>query len=110
MHALCAANGATYVHLLQPNQYVEGSKTLTADERAVAWNADSPYLPSVAAAYPQLIEAGAELARSGVSFFDLTGLFQSVEPAVYRDDCCHFNALGNRMLSEEIVRIVAAVL
>jgi hypothetical protein len=51
------ASGARYYHFLQPNQYVVGSKPLTAGERAEAWIADHPYRRAVEAGYPSLQRA-----------------------------------------------------
>src|SRR5262249_36522140 len=35
LHRLCQANGITYYHFLQPNQYVAGSKPMGSEERLV---------------------------------------------------------------------------
>jgi hypothetical protein len=51
MHALCLLHDIRYFHFLQPNQYVEGSKELTAEERANGYAADSPYRPVVEVGY-----------------------------------------------------------
>jgi hypothetical protein len=39
MYAMAQEIGAEYLHLLQPNQYVEGSKPLSPEERRHAWQA-----------------------------------------------------------------------
>ena len=36
MKHLCDAGGIRYAHFLQPNQYIEGSKPMTAAERKIA--------------------------------------------------------------------------
>ncbi len=102
MHALCASNGIRYVHFLQPNQYVPGSKPLGPAERARAFADESPFKAPVEAGYPHLVSAGAELARDGVPFFDLTGLFAGNEAWLYDDRCCHLNAAGNALLAARI--------
>jgi len=104
---LCRANGIEYFHFLQPNQYVEGSKPLGAEERKVAIDPDSPYAASIVAGYPLLRAGGSRLAAAGVHFADLTHLFSGVDAPVYKDSCCHLNLDGNRRLAEAIAGHVA---
>lgn len=108
MHHLCESSGIRYHQFLQPNQYVEGSKPMSADERAVAIREDHPYRDAVVRGYPQLRAAGAELAAAGVDFHDLTPLFADVEEPIYADDCCHVNELGNAMLADAIAQALLA--
>ena len=53
----CGANGIEYYHFLQPNQYFEGSKPLSAEEQRVAITEKLSYGSFVPAAYPLLQEA-----------------------------------------------------
>ncbi len=108
MHQLASSRGIEYYHFLQPNQYFEGSKALTAEEKREAWSAGSPFRTLVPKGYPLLVASAGELRRRGVSFHDLTSLFADVEETVYADVCCHFNALGRRHLVEAIAAEVAA--
>ena len=39
---------------------------------------------------------------AGVDFLDLTMVFARTPEAIYIDDCCHYNQLGNRMLADAI--------
>lgn len=106
MDRLCRANGIRYHHFLQPNQYVEGSKPLTEEERATAWRADHPYRAGARRGYGLLVRAGEELLEAGVRYVDLSGIFSSETRTVYADDCCHYNALGNEILARRIAREV----
>jgi hypothetical protein len=45
---------------------------------------------------------GESLASAGVRFHDLSMVFAHENRSVYRDDCCHVNALGNEILGREI--------
>lgn len=108
MHDLCAARGIPYHHFLQPNQYVPGSKPLSARERALAYRADSLFRPLVEEGYPLLQQAGRELAAEGVAFHDLTALFSDVDDTLYVDDCCHLNPRGNRLLARAVAEVLAA--
>lgn len=106
MHQLCAANGITYLHILQPNQYVPGSKPMSADERRVAILDESPFRPGAIAGYPHLVRRGADLARLGVPFLDLSLLFQDVPDPLYRDNCCHLNDQGYAITATAIARFL----
>lgn len=108
LHRLCVANGIDYYHVLQPNQYVEGSKPLSAQEREVAIDREHVYGRHAAAGYAALRPAGEELLGAGVAYADLTGVFAEQESALYIDDCCHFNELGNQLLARAIGEFVLA--
>jgi hypothetical protein len=108
MHRLAAGNGIRYYHFLQPNQYVPGSKRLSAEERRRAFDPDHPYRHAVEAGYPALQQAAAELLREGVRFTDLTGLFRGVEESVWLDTCCHLDRHGTELLARAIGDAVAA--
>ena len=110
MHDLCEARGIPYVHFLQPNQYVPGSKPIGAEERAVAVQEGGRLQRAVVAGYPSLISAAASLVNEGVAFHDLTGVFAEIEAALYGDTCCHLNEEGNRRLGEAIGEILVGTL
>jgi len=116
MRDLATASGARYFHFLQPNQYVEGSKVFTGEERRFAdvdayAGQEFPYHPSVRnykraaqLGYPLLIESGAALAERGVRFVDLTMIFSEVRETIYRDACCHYNLSGYEIIAERMAR------
>ena len=104
---LCRANGITYFHFLQPNQYT-GFKPMSDEERRVAIAAAHPYRRGAERGYPLLIRAGSELAQHGLRFTELTGLFSNVSEPVYTDDCCHVNQLGDDLMAERIAAVILA--
>lgn len=104
---LCEANGIAYLHFLQPNQYLPGSKPLTTAEKNVAYAEDSPYRRIVEAGYPMLIAAGETLRAEGVDFHDLTAVFAAVDEPLYIDNCCHFNRQGNKIVARHVARAIA---
>jgi hypothetical protein len=110
MSQLARANGARYVHFLQPNQYLEGSKPMSAAERQTALWPGSSYERDVRAGYPLMQQAGRELKAKGVDFVDLTGLFSEVSEPLYTDSCCHFSREGNQLLGEAMGRAIAQAL
>lgn len=105
MQQLCEANGIRYVHFLQPNQYVPGSKRMGAEERRVAYQ-DLPYRELVERGYPYLKSAGEGLVEKGVSFHDLTMIFQDHEEPLYSDTCCHVNEAGYQILGRTMGQMV----
>lgn len=109
MAAIADAMGARYVHLLQPNQYVEGSKPLSAEELQHAYRIFHA-THSVRAGYPLLRERGRHLTESGIPFRDLTQLFADEADTLYRDECCHLNARGNSILARAVADAVVAAL
>lgn len=107
IHAVCRGRGVPYVHVLQPNQYVEGSKPLSDAERAVAIEPGHPWGIAARRHYGRLRDAGADLAASGVPFYDMTQVFAGVGDPLYVDNCCHFNFAGNQVLARAIAAAVA---
>jgi len=107
MSKLASANGALYLHFLQPNQYVAGSKPLSEKEKRIAFNNNQPYKKAVELFYPELIKEGSDLVKAGVNFTDLTSIFKNNADTFYIDDCCHFNQAGNSILNQKIVQTIA---
>lgn len=106
MHAIAGARGIRYFHFLQPNQYIDGSKPMDAAERRVAIRADHPYAVNVRRGYPVLRELGEDLVRRGVAFVDLTRIYEKTREVLYRDNCCHVNAAGQRLVVEAIAKAI----
>ncbi len=102
------AKGISFVHFLQPNQYVPGSKPLGEDERARAFDEQMPYRHWVEVGYPRLVEAGESLRAAGVAFHDLSRAFADVHESLYVDTCCHFRPEGYDVLMESMVPAIVA--
>ncbi|QDU63533.1 hypothetical protein Pan216_44130 [Planctomycetes bacterium Pan216] len=105
LHHLCQANNATYFHFLQPNQYVDGSKEMTTQERRRALT-DKAYADAVTKGYPLLATRGRELAAEGIAFADLTTIFEDRGDTIYIDSCCHFNQTGTEILGTAIGKFI----
>jgi hypothetical protein len=97
LDSLTRGAGAQYVHFIQPNQHVPGSKPLTEQERRTAFN---PGNEIVAESYPYLERSAATLRARGVNVHSLVELFEDTEETLYEDACCHLNRRGNRLLAE----------
>ena len=109
MAHLSQGNGIRYLHFLQPNQYVPGSKELSSEEHRTAFH-KGPGKPkqAVRAAYGLLSREGADLGQRGVEFYDLTGLFRGERRTIYQDPCCHVNQLGNELMAEAMASAILA--
>ena len=103
---LCRDKGMRYLHFLQPNQYVPGSKPMGDDEKRVAIIADHPYRRAVELGYPLLIKKGKELKQQGISYHDLTNLFADHPEAIYNDGCCHFNQAGIDLMADAVAQAI----
>lgn len=101
MAAIAHSIGAQYLHALQPNQYVEGSKVLNEIERAHAFR-EYHATTSVRRGYPLLREHGQRLQARGIDFRDMTQIFLNHAETIYRDDCCHMNASGYAILAHAL--------
>jgi hypothetical protein len=106
MYSVCRTNGIDYFHFLQPNQYVEGSKPMTEEERKAGWRDGHAYKTGVEKGYPYLIATGRELAEEGVPFHDLTMMFAENDAVLYRDTCCHLNETGYNLVVDRIVSVI----
>jgi hypothetical protein len=107
---LCEANGADYLHVLQPNQYHAGSKPLSAQELENYYTETPCHAQAVRRVYPLMIAEGARLREQGVRFHDLTMLFADVEETIYSDYFCHYNQRGNDLLAERVAGLIAEAL
>lgn len=110
LNQLCTANGTLYLHVLQPNQYVPGSKPLTEYEKDKCITPGGPVEITVKTLFPQLIEKGLKMRASGLAFSDQTQVFSTVTESLYVDPWCHFNEEGNLLLCEAIVPEILALL
>jgi hypothetical protein len=106
IHHLCQGNGTKYIHVLQPNQYLAGSKPMTDLEWKKMYVADQDYGKVIAQSYPLLIAEGPQLQKLGIDFHDLTMIFAATEETIYADPFCHYNARGNEILARAVAAAV----
>ena len=100
MQHVCDGHGAAYVHMLQANQYHEGSKPMSSQERE---DSIAPFQRAGLAAkrlYPQLVKTGPSFAADGIRFSDQTMIFSQINDPIYVDGWCHYNARGNRLMAK----------
>ena len=87
-----------YIHVLQPNQYVKGSKIYSKKELDQSLNSDMYGTPIKN--YYQLLN-GKNLKTK--NFIDERMLFKDISESIYMDNCCHMNNKGMSLLSKDIV-------
>lgn len=46
------------------------------------------------------------LSGKGCAYTDLTMLFENTQDQAYRDDCCHCNELGSKLLAQAVADAV----
>jgi hypothetical protein len=110
MQDALARQGATYVHVLQPNQYAT-SRRFSEAEAKLALNPASPFKPGAEQGYPALVAAVTALPQTAdrPHIFDATGVFDTEPSPVYVDDCCHYTRKGNELLADFVARAVLSV-
>lgn len=108
MAALCKANGARFISILQPSPYSSRFDHPTADIPYVRDLTDSewPGLGAIAGdAQAALAKESAGLRRKGVEAVDLSEGFRDKTEDVFID-IGHLNAAGHRILAAEIAEAV----
>jgi hypothetical protein len=109
MHTMLAAEGISYVHVLQPNQYYT-TRPFTPDQAATAVLEGSPFKPGAEQGYPRLeraLESG-QLARAGVVVVNGVHLFDRETSPVYIDNCCHYTRRGNELLADAVASAIVS--
>lgn len=106
LYAISQANNLTYLHILQPNQYVDGSKPLSEKEKKIAINPNNKWGIAAKEGYAHLISRGKQLKANGIPFYDLSMVFKDSTEELYVDDCCHFGKNGNIIMGKKIAEIL----
>lgn len=94
------ALGADSLHVLQPNQYLEGSQNLAVVGKSI--DPEHFYADAARRGYPQLVGATANLAAQGVPILDLTLVFREATLNPWSDACCHLTDPGYRQFAEAL--------
>jgi len=99
MKRLAEANGAGYLHVVQPNQYFS-QHVFSAHEREVALSAPEKheYRVGVEVGYRLLAERQATLTANGI--VSAVDLFDNEREEIYSDGCCHYTAKGETLLAQ----------
>lgn len=92
------ARGIPYLHFVQPNQYLKGSKPLSTIEKANFTN-NVEHGGPIALYYDKLKVSELQT----FSKYDHRYLFKGENRTVYSDECCHFNYLGMDNIIDSII-------
>jgi hypothetical protein len=110
MNDLLTKRDVPYVEFLQPNQYYTTRRQFTEAERAIAFSEGSPFRAGAEAGFPKLLSRVVGLQQSGVRLFNAVDAFDDVKEPVYVDNCCHYNAFGQKIFAEFVApRIVSGL-
>lgn len=110
MNDLLAARKIPYFEFIQPNQYYSTNRQFSSDEKKIAFDEKSQYKEGTIKGYPKLLAKVSRLQAAGVKVFNAVNVFDETRDIVYRDDCCHYNDLGNDLLSRYIGQNIVTVL
>lgn len=99
---LAPAYGFTYIHVIQPNQYVAESKPLSGEEKE-KYLAYTHYGDPIRDYY-HLLNFDFWPAPEQATLLDLRDIFRNQPETLYRDACCHLNNTGMALLSEAIAQ------
>jgi len=109
LYAACKANNLTYIHVLQPNQYVKGSKPLSEKEQKIAIDPTNEWGIVAREGYGHLITGGKKLKNRGIPFYDFTTIFKDSTDDIYIDVCCHFGQNGYAIMAKRLAKIVIEI-
>ena len=110
IHEILKENNIPYFHILQPNQYYPTQRVFSEAEKKVAFSQDSPYQDAVKKGYPLLLKEVNELKANQINFFDGVAILDDTKEPAYIDNCCHYNPLGENILSNFVADSVVNVL
>lgn len=110
MNQILSSRNIPYFHFIQPNQYYPTKRAFTAQEKEIAINKESPYIEGVKKGYPVLLSKIDDLQKARVNVFSAVNILDNTKETVYKDACCHYNAVGEEVLanyiSSSIIKVV----
>ncbi|HBB95704.1 MAG TPA: hypothetical protein DC054_09970 [Blastocatellia bacterium] len=99
-----------YFEFVQPNQYHPTGRVFSKDEATIAINPASNFRVPVTKGYPLLLAEIGRMQQNGIAVQSAVNVFDRVSEDVYVDDCCHFNARGNRVFGEYVANAIQQAL
>ena len=110
IHEILKENNIPYFHILQPNQYYPTKRVFSEAEKKVAFSQDSPYQDAVKKGYPFLLKEVNELKANQINFFNGVSILDDTKELAYIDNCCHYQKIGENILSNFVADSVVNVL
>lgn len=100
LHAIALANNMDYLEVIQPSQYLTGSKVFTKEEKSSTLS--DPSMEVVGHAFSRLDISGFRLNQKNI--LDARFIFIDIKAPTYIDNCCHLNNSGNTILAHAIAK------
>lgn len=110
MDQISKANDLPYLHFIQPNQFVEGSKPWTENEKEIFGSViENHAIGFLNRAYDRMGEIANESRANGESrIYDLRYIFKENTDDLYIDACCHVNQAGYDIIATAIADSIFA--
>jgi hypothetical protein len=105
MRALARANGFSYIHFIQPNQYHSKRRFQGVEAAMISLPEEHPYVSGVHAGYPLFAQHAEVLEARGI--ISASGLFDRFDQQAYADNCCHYTEAGEAELANFVAAHVA---
>jgi hypothetical protein len=110
MSQVLKARKIPYFNFIQPNQYYPSKRVFTEEEKKLYIVTYSPYSDAIKIGYPKLLSKVEDLRKEQVNVFSAVNVLDGEKETVYRDNCCHYNNIGQNLLgdyiSEAIIKVV----
>ena len=97
IYEFAANKNILYIHILQPNLYLENSKKLTENEKSLL---TYPKYGNIISNYYKSLNINNLNSQKKL---DMRYLFKENSNELYRDYCCHLNNLGMQLISLNII-------
>ncbi|MEB3339612.1 hypothetical protein [Okeania sp.] len=105
MSQILAERNILYLHFIQPNQYYQTARVFSPEEKIFIIE-NHPYAIGVRKGYPVLLSQINSLEKANVNIFNAVKIFDKEKEIVYRDDCCHYNMIGQTILDKYIANSI----
>jgi hypothetical protein len=90
------------ISVIQPTQYMEGSKIFTKEEKEIAIDPDVELQGILKKHWNLIGDSIPEVKKAGVNLLDFRKVFANTQEAVFVDKCCHVNDRGNEIMAQII--------
>ena len=97
-YAIASINGIRYLEVIQPSQYLEGSKTFSREEAKLVLSDRSMKVVGEGYSLVQQEDFGVP----SENILDTRFIYAKTRQPVYSDNCCHLNQEGERILALSI--------
>jgi len=101
-HLLLDSVDKKILTFIQPNQYLKGTKKWSSDEHKIFQSKDKVHQEKINEKYINAISKIKTIKSKNI--INLTSVYSDIESTIYKDECCHVNEQGNKVIIKEILR------